>query len=406
MIQKAVILAGGKGTRLASVVQDKPKPLADINGLPFLHYLLLDLKKKGIKEVVLLVGHMKELIMDYFKEEYHQLKVSYEIESEPRGTGGFIAELSTKWKEPILLINGDTYFDVDIQAMYEQFSKSNAIQMAVKKVMNQDRYGVLEIENNRIVNFKVKSFIDKGFINGGIYLLPKGIFKNYALPYSFSLEKEFFEAYKDELFIEPFYSNGYFIDIGIPEDYELAQSSIPKMIFPKLDKSWSLFLDRDGVLNKHLPEDYVKTADEFQWINGSKEAVADFRSIFGRIVIVTNQQGIGKGLMTEYDLDKIHWKMQSDLEATGGHIDRVYHCPHRKEINSKCRKPKTGMAIQAKEDFPEIDFSKSIMIGDMSTDMEFGENLGMFNIKIGTTPSKKESLKFLDLRDFSLFLKT
>lgn len=401
MIRKAFVLAGGKGTRLATIVQDKPKPLADINGLPFLHYLILDLKKKGINEIVLLVGHLHELIMDYFQSEYQNVKISYEIEEEPRGTGGLIYKLSKKWAEPILLINGDTYFDVDIQGMYSQYARTRSIQMAVKEIRDQDRYGVLEICENRIVAFKEKSYVKEGFINGGIYLLPEGVFEAYDLPFSFSIEKEFFERYKTSLMIEPFFSDGYFIDIGIPEDFERAQQSIPKLSIPSIDKSWTLFLDRDGVLNEHLPEDYVKTADEFRWIEGSLEAISHFTKIFGRIVIVTNQQGIGKGIMSEYDLEKIHWKMQADVEAVGGKIDRVYHCPHLKNINSKCRKPMTGMAMQAKDDFPEIDFSKSIMIGDMSTDMEFGLRLGMYNIKIGSSPTKKESLKFLRLRDFS-----
>jgi D-glycero-alpha-D-manno-heptose 1-phosphate guanylyltransferase len=395
MIRKAVILAGGRGTRLATVVADRPKPMAEIMNLPFLHYLILDLKNKGITEVVLLVGYMHEVIEDYFQSEYHGVKISYELEAEPRGTGGLICELSRKWVEPILLINGDTYFDVDIQAMYQLYLSTKSVVMAVREVVGQNRYGALQIENDIIINFKEKTWIDKGYINGGIYLLPQGVFESYSdLPFSFSLEKDFFEAYKSDLTIQAYYSDGFFIDIGIPEDFEAAQISIPRQLFPKLDKSWTIFLDRDGVLNKHLPEDYVKSPEEFEWIEGSKEAVKLLSEKAGKVLVVTNQQGIGKKLMSELDLQDIHYKMQNDVEAIGGKIDRAYYCPHLKFINCKCRKPKTGMAYQAKEEFPHIDFSKSILIGDSLTDIQFGQSLGMFTIYLSDRkPCKIENLK-------------
>lgn len=403
MIQKAVILAGGRGTRLASVVADRPKPMAEIKNLPFLHYLILDLKNKGITEVVLLVGYMHEIIEDYFQSEYQGVKISYELENEPRGTGGLVCELSKKWNESVLLINGDTYFDVDIQAMYQLYLSTKSIIMAVREVIAQDRYGSLQIENDRIIDFKEKTWIDKGYINGGIYLLPQGIFGSFPdLPFSFSLEKDFFEAYKSKLEIKPYYSDGFFIDIGIPEDFDAAQVSIPRQLFPKLDKSWTIFLDRDGVLNKHLPEDYVKKASEFEWINGSKETVKLLSEKAGKVIVVTNQQGIGKKLMSELDLQDIHYKMQNDIEALGGKIDRAYYCPHLKHINCKCRKPKIGMALQAKEEFPMIDFSKSILVGDSMTDIQFGQSLGMFTIYLSDRKSCKiESLKMERLNELS-----
>jgi D-glycero-alpha-D-manno-heptose 1-phosphate guanylyltransferase len=395
MIRKAVVLAGGRGTRLATVVADRPKPMAEIRNLPFLHYLILDLKNKGITEVVLLVGYMHELIEDYFQKEYHGVKISYEIEHEPRGTGGLVCELSRKWSESILLINGDTYFDVDIQSMHRLYLSTKSVVMAVREVDKQDRYGALEIENDIIIDFKEKTWIEKGYINGGIYLLPQGVFETYSdLPFSFSLEKEFFEAYKSDLNIKPFYSDGFFIDIGIPEDFQAAQTSIPRQLFPKLDKTWTIFLDRDGVLNKHLPDDYVKHASEFEWIEGSKEAVKLLSDKVGKVLVVTNQQGIGKKLMSELDIQDIHYRMQNDVEDIGGKIDRAYYCPHLKFINCKCRKPKSGMAYQAKDEFPDIDFSKSILIGDSITDIQFGQNLGMFTIYLSArNPSKIESLK-------------
>lgn len=401
MITKALVLAGGRGTRLASVLTDKPKPMASIAGLPFLHYMLLDLKRKGISEVVLLVGHLREVIIDYFQYDYHGLKISYEIETEPRGTGGLIFELSKKWEEDILLLNGDTYFDVDIQAIVTQ-SIGGDIVLAVKSIENSDRYGALTIENDHIVDFNEKSWIERGYINGGIYYLPKKCFENFDLPSSFSLEKDFFEAYKESLKLRPFYSHGYFIDIGIPSDYHTAQTTIPRQFLPIVDSSWTLFLDRDGVINTWRPDDYVKNENEFEWIEGSKEAIKTLSKLFDRVLVVTNQQGIGKGLMTEYDLEKIHWKMQNELEAVGGRIDRIYYCPYLAEQKPKCRKPDIGMALQAKEDFPEILFDKSIIVGDSKSDIEFGKKLGMCTIRVAhDNVNKGEDLKIKNLADLA-----
>ena len=150
-----------------------------------------------------------------------------------------------------------------------------------------------------------------------------------------------------------------------------------------LNKDWTLFLDRDGVVNKRLIADYVKTPEEFVFIKGVPEALAALSGIFGRIFIVTNQQGIGKGLMTEEDLRIIHDRMVRSIERKGGFISKIYHCPELKKHNSPFRKPNTGMAEQAKLDFPEIDFSMSIMVGDSQADMEFGRRMGMKNVYVG-----------------------
>jgi len=152
------------------------------------------------------------------------------------------------------------------------------------------------------------------------------------------------------------------------------------MIFDKLnvDKTWTLFLDRDGVINKHLPDDYVKTWDEFVFNERVFETLKKLSELVGRILIVTNQQGIGKGLMTEEDLMNIHTKMLHEIKANGGRIDAVFHAPHKVADDSYgLRKPNTGMALKAKQLFPEIDFSKSIMVGDTASDMQFGKNAGM-----------------------------
>ncbi len=145
----------------------------------------------------------------------------------------------------------------------------------------------------------------------------------------------------------------------------------------KIDKSWTLFLDRDGVINVRFPGDYVKRVDEFEFLPDVKKAIAKFSSLFGRIVVVTNQQGIARGIYTHDDLKAIHDFMKSEVEKAGGKIDAVYYAPQRDFENSPMRKPGIGMALQAKKDFPEIDFSKSIMVGDSESDVKFGRAAGM-----------------------------
>ncbi len=153
-----------------------------------------------------------------------------------------------------------------------------------------------------------------------------------------------------------------------------------------IDKSWTLFLDRDGVINVRLIGDYVKRVDEFEFLPGAPEAIARFSKQFGRIIVVTNQQGIAKSVYSHEDLAAIHAHMQAEIEKAGGKIERVYYAPQAASENSPMRKPGTGMALQAQKDFPEIDFSKSVMIGDSQSDMEFGKAAGMKVIFVGDEP--------------------
>jgi histidinol-phosphate phosphatase family protein len=144
----------------------------------------------------------------------------------------------------------------------------------------------------------------------------------------------------------------------------------------------TLFLDRDGVINHRIPGDYVRTPETFRPMEGLGEAMQLLAGKFDRIFVVTNQAGIGKGLMTEMDLHAVHRRMLDIVEAAGGRVDRVYHCPHRSELACTCRKPATGMAWKALADFPEIDFENAWMVGDSLSDMQFAERLGVNSVLI------------------------
>jgi histidinol-phosphate phosphatase family protein len=169
----------------------------------------------------------------------------------------------------------------------------------------------------------------------------------------------------------------------------------------KVDNSWTLFLDRDGVINIRLQDDYVKSNDEFQFITGSDDAIVSLSKIFGWVFVVTNQQGIGKGLMTESNLIEIHRFMERSVEVKGGSITKVYYAPGLSSPNNYMRKPKPGMALLAQRQHKGVDFSKSIMVGDTDSDILFGSKLGMKTVRI---VSEIETVKVeADLTIGSLF---
>lgn len=176
----------------------------------------------------------------------------------------------------------------------------------------------------------------------------------------------------------------------------------------KIDKTWTLFLDRDGVINHQILNNYVTKIEELKIIDGVPEAIGYFTSLFGRIVIVTNQQGINRGLMTEEALHTLHGYIQNLFDLHGGKIDKIYFAPQLASENSYYRKPGVGMGLHAKRDFPEIDFTKSILIGDSESDIEFGTKLGMKTImlKNGRNISTKAHYIFENLYSVAQALKT
>lgn len=166
---------------------------------------------------------------------------------------------------------------------------------------------------------------------------------------------------------------------------------------------WSIFLDRDGVINKRLIDDYVKSYDEFEFLPGVPEALAVINQQFPRVFIITNQRGIARALMTQADLALIHAKMLTDLQSNGAALTAIYFCPHDRHDHCDCRKPKPGMALQAKADYPDVDFLRSIMVGDSIHDLEVGRQLGMKTVFISevSQPPPQADYIFSSLRAFS-----
>jgi D-glycero-alpha-D-manno-heptose 1-phosphate guanylyltransferase len=386
---EAIILAGGLGTRLRDTVPDLPKCMAPVAGRPFLSYVIDYLRMQGVEHFIFSLGYKGEVIENYLIEHYPTLDYTVVLEEEPLGTGGAIHLAIQKVRgSNVVVANGDTLFKVNLQELFAFHTAMNAeCTLALKHMQHFDRYGVVETnDKGKITSFKEKQFYESGLINGGMYLLNKEKFLQHSFTQKFSFEKDYLEKQYTQ---EDFYGlaqEGYFIDIGIPEDYSRAQQDLkrPSLDLKKVDKSWTLFLDRDGVINEEKVGEYVLHWGEFIFSKGVLETFKKLSDRFGKVIVVSNQRGVGKQLMTEADLQSIHLEMQREVEIVGGKIDKIYYCT---EKDDKCfnRKPNPGMALQAAKDFPEIDFGKSIMVGNKPSDMRFGRSAGMFTVFVTTT---------------------
>jgi D-glycero-alpha-D-manno-heptose 1-phosphate guanylyltransferase len=223
---EAIILAGGKGTRLTEVVSDVAKPMAPINGKPFLWYLFQWLKIYPIEKVVLSTGYLSESISDYFGTSFGGIPIAYATEEKPLGTGGAIKFALSKTKENnLLIINGDTYFPIDINSFYSFHCDNNYLfSIALKHMLNFSRYGSVVCKDNTILKFNEKKNCREGLINAGVYLINREYFNSKQVPEVFSLEKHIMEKDAGSGIIKGKIFDNVFVDIGIPGDYHQAQS--------------------------------------------------------------------------------------------------------------------------------------------------------------------------------------
>jgi D-glycero-alpha-D-manno-heptose 1-phosphate guanylyltransferase len=414
MVKEAIILAGGLGTRLRSTVPDLPKCMAPVAGKPFLSHVIDYLRMQGIERFIFSLGYRWGVVEEYLQREYSNLDFVSVIEEEPLGTGGAIRLAIQKSRSgDVVIANGDTLFKVQLKQLFETHEENNSeCTIALKPMKDFDRYGVVETDNSgRIISFKEKQFFPEGLINGGVYLLNKKSFLGHSLPEKFSFEKDYLEKFCAERLFYGSRQNGYFIDIGIPEDFQRAQSELErsKLELSQIDKSWTLFLDRDGVINEERVGEYVLHWGEFIFSKGVLGVFKNLSHRFGRIIVISNQRGVGKGLMTEADLQTIHLEMQREVAIVDGKIDKIYYCTE-KDNKAFNRKPNPGMAVQALNDFPDIELSKAIMVGNKPTDMKFGRAAGVFTVFVRTTnpdqpfPHPDIDLIFPSLFDFSAAL--
>ena len=411
MINEAIILAGGLGTRLREAVPGLPKCMAPVAGRPFLFYVINYLRSQGIQKFIFSLGHLHEQVESYLAEHFSTLHYTCSVEDRPLGTGGAIQLACTKATEKnLLVVNGDTLFRGNLQQAW-LFHEAQMAEctLLLKPMTRFDRYGVVETGADHLVaSFREKQYFESGTINAGVYLLNVGKFLDEEFPAVFSFEKDYLEKFYRQRRIYGLVQDAYFIDIGIPEDYQRAQAELAPapLNLKSIDPQWTLFLDRDGVINEDKPGSYIFHAGEFQFMPGAPALFKGLASHFGHIVVVTNQRGVGKGLMTTEDLDAIHQKMLEGIRDAGGRIDGIYFAPSLLN-QDPLRKPNPGMAHQALADFPAIDLQRSIMVGNKMSDMAFGRNAGMYTVYIASTnpeapfPHPDVDLRYNSLLEFA-----
>ena len=383
---EVIILAGGLGTRLRSVVQEVPKCMAPVEGRPFLAYMLEWLKMYPVEHVVFSVGYLKERIINFVKEGEWPFSYDFAVEETPLGTGGGIRlALELCREETVFVVNGDSFFPIDLGAM----PCTGPLTLALKHLEKFDRYGAVSLSGTLVTAFQEKKYCEEGFINGGIYALNRSRLDLTALPPKFSFEREVLEPMAASGELSGWDGDSYFIDIGIPEDYLRSQWEIPAWFAVqkaseavlKADAQ-TLFLDRDGVINRLRPGDYVKSWVEFEYLPGILQALRKWCARFRHVILLTNQRGVGKGVMTDADLSRIHAHMMKDILEAGGRLDLILTCTATEDFDPR-RKPNTGMFEEACTLFPDISARRSVMLGDSDSDAVFAARCGMPFIRLG-----------------------
>ena len=382
---EVIILAGGLGTRLSTVVHEIPKCLAPVGsdeagkGRPFLAYQLNWLATYPVQHVVFSVGYLKEQVIEFVQSREWPFAYDFAEEETPLGTGGAIRLALTKCRSSkVFVLNGDTFYPVPLDRMPFDYP----LTLALKPMKDFDRYGTVSLSCTKITAFHEKQACPEGLINGGIYAIDRTRLDLSALPERFSFEKEVLEPEAAKGLLGGWVSDSYFIDIGIPEDYTRAQWAVPAWFAVKeaskavlQTSAQTLFLDRDGVLNRLRPADYVKSWNEWEWMPGILEEFPKWAAKFQNIVLVTNQRGVGKGVMTDRDLSHIHARMMTEILDAGGRIDLLLACTAVSDENPR-RKPHTGMFYEAAA-LLDIKAESSVMLGDAPSDAAFAANCGM-----------------------------
>ncbi len=367
MYREAIVLAGGFGTRLAHVVPDVCKPMALVAGRPFLRFVMDQLAANSVERAVVADGYRREQIEGFFGDGYRGMGVVYSPEEEPLLTGGAVKQALAKCEgDWVFVMNGDTWLDVDFAAMEVAAANAPAgvkTVIAVKRMRDIERYGTVDVDGDgTITAFHEKKPCAEGLINAGVYLVRRDALD--VCPTKFSLESDFFEKVVPAGSLMACECAGGFIDIGVPEDYELAQT----MLAP-LARGWKLAMfDRDGTIN--VDTGHLHEPEKLELIPETVELMArytvdpDFK-----VVVVTNQAGIAKGYYTEADMRELHRFMGEKLDWLGAHVDAWYFCPHHPDYTGDCdcRKPAPGMLLAAMRDF-DADPAECVMYGDKPSD--------------------------------------
>ncbi|MBN2323009.1 MAG: HAD-IIIA family hydrolase [Spirochaetes bacterium] len=370
-IKQAVILAGGKGTRLRPLTYEIPKPMIPINSRPFLEYLLTLLKENGISEVIILLGYLAEKVVDYFGDGSNWgLSIKYAIGDISWETGTRISKARELLDNRFLLLYCDNYWPLNLEKLV-QFHDSIDSPATVTVYTNKDgitRNNVLVDRHGLVIIYdRSRTYEALNGVDIGFFILEKRILA--AVPeYNFSFEEVVVTDLVKKNQLGGFLTDHRYYSIGKPECLEeTSQFLKPKKV---------LFLDRDGVINRKLPKaEYVRSWEQFVFLPGVKSALKTLCRHGYELYIITNQAGIARGLMTELDLEDIHSKMKRELKKHDVEIKGIYYCPHGWDESCDCRKPKPGLFYQAARE-NHLDITKAVYIGDDERDMEAGNTAG------------------------------
>lgn len=397
-VKQAAILIGGKGTRLGDTVRTTPKPLLEVCGRPFLEHVMLNLRRFGFEDFILLAGYQSGVVREKygagsaFAREL-KARITVVVEPSPMGTGGALKYAQQHLQEKFLLINGDSIFDFNYLDLcnceYPDESGNWLCRVALLPVENAMRYGFVTLEGSMVRALREKpSTPESGLINSGVYWL-KSALLDHITESPCSLEQDVFTKIAAQGRMTGRVYDGFFIDIGIPEDLQSARQHLTENL-----RKPAAFLDRDGTLNHDAG--YTYRIEDFQWINGAKAAIRKLNDAGYLVFVVTNQAGIARGYYDSAAVDTLHNWMQSELALIGAHIDDFRFCPHHPEgtvpelaIECGCRKPKGGM-LQSLIEHWRPDTTRSFMLGDSEKDALAGEAAGIVGRKIESAQILRE----------------
>lgn len=402
---KAVIQAGGKGTRISEITGDViPKPMLEISGYPILYHQMMNLKKNGITDITVIIGHLGNVIKDYFGDgKQFGLNISYveEDPQKPLGTAGSLYFLKDKLKENFAFLLADVFIDIDFEKM-EQYHIANNADVTLLTHPNGHPFDSdLVVEEGGVVKaFDYKSndrttYNYKNLVNAGVMIFSPSVFKYLTELRKYNYEKDIIVPLINEGKVVSYKSSEYAKDMGTPERYRRVQEDYNSGICDAknlANKQKAIFLDRDGTINEYVG--FLRKEEDFRLIPGVSEAIKKINNSGYLAIVVTNQPVIARGEVTEEELEEIHKKMETLLGLDGAYIDDIYYCPHHPDkgfegeipelkIECDCRKPKTGMLEKATREH-NIDLSSSIMIGDSTLDIKMAENAGMQSILLKT----------------------